>query len=384
MRLTNSDLAQLIEWRRALHRLPELSGHEHDTAATVAATLAPLHPDRILTGLGGHGVAAIFDSGTPGPSVMIRAELDALPITELSDIPHKSIRPGIGHLCGHDGHMAILMGLARLLSRRRPERGRVILLFQPAEEDGSGAAAVIADPRWPEVAPDWAFSLHNYPGIPLGHALLASGPVNCASCGMRIQLVGKTSHASVPEAGLTPAPAIATLIPALTALGPGGPVTDGAYRLVTITHAHVGEPTFGIAPGMGEVWVTLRTVRDDQMAALWAAATTLAADAAARDGLKLTITRHDDFAASINDPDATDHLRAAHLATGLPAFAAPLPMRASEDFGRFGTAGAKSAMLYLGSGETQPMLHNPDFDFPDALIDPGTRLFHRVVTDILG
>jgi amidohydrolase len=384
MRLTNSDLAELTDWRRALHRLPELSGCEVETAATVAATLAPLNPDRILTGLGGHGVAAIFDSNTPGPSVMIRAELDALPIPEVTDVPHRSARPGIGHLCGHDGHMAILMGLARLMSRRRPAQGRAILLFQPAEEDGSGAAAVIADPRWTEIAPDWAFSLHNFPGIPLGHALLATGPVNCASCGMRIHLSGKTSHASVPEAGLSPAPAIAALMPGLTALGSGGPVTEDGYRLVTVTHARLGEAAFGIAPGEGEVWATLRTVRDDHMAALWAAATDLATQVAAASGLTLAITRHDDFAASINHPAATDHLRAAHLAAGLPAFDAALPMRASEDFGRFGAAGARAAMLYLGSGEAQPMLHNPDFDFPDALIDPGVRLFHRVVTDILG
>ena len=177
MFLTNQDVVELTEWRRTLHRMPELSGKEANTAREVAAFLSTTKPDRIVTELGGYGVAAIYEGSEPGPSVMLRAELDALPIEELSPIPHRSAIAGTAHLCGHDGHMATLAAVARGLGRQPPRKGRAILLFQPAEEDGSGAAAVLADPRFADITPDFAFALHNMPGIPFGRALLAEGPV---------------------------------------------------------------------------------------------------------------------------------------------------------------------------------------------------------------
>ncbi len=381
--LTNSDVADLTDWRRALHRLPEVSGQEEQTAATVVQALRGLRPDRIVTGLGGHGVAAVWQGAGDGPSVLFRAELDALPIEELSDAPHRSTITGKGHLCGHDGHMAILMGLARLVSRHPPKAGRVILMFQPAEEDGSGAAAVIADPNFADLRPDWAFSLHNMPGLAFGHTALTDGPVNCASLGLKIKLTGKTAHASLPETGISPALAVSRLIPALGGLGQGGTLHPD-YRLVTITHARLGEPAFGIAPGEAEIWVTLRTLTDDKMAALLEAAMSLA-KAEAQNGLTVSFTQHDDFAASVNDPDATARLRAALDALHMPHDIGDLPMRGSEDFGRFGAEpGTRGAMLFLGVGQTHPALHNPDYDFPDALIPIGARLFHRVLTDITG
>ncbi|MGB8813875.1 MAG: amidohydrolase [Paracoccaceae bacterium] len=380
--LTNADIVQLTDWRHALHRAPELSGHEENTARMVTAALAPTNPDQIITGLGGHGVAAIYQSPNPGPIVMIRAELDALPITELTNLAHSSQIPGHGHLCGHDGHMTILHGLARLLGRRRPATGRVILLFQPAEEDGSGAAAVIADPRFATLATDWAFALHNYPGLPFGHAMLAAGPANCASMGLKIGLTGKTAHASQPQTGLSPALAIATLIPALNALGQGGALAPD-YRLVTLTHARIGEPAFGIAPGYGELWATLRTLTDDGMAGLISAAETLARTTADAHGLSLSLGHHDHFHACFNHPQATAHLQHALQAERISLAPSTLPMRASEDFGRFG-ATAKSAMVFLGAGDTHPALHNPDYDYPDALTPIGIRIFLRVITDLLG
>lgn len=381
--LTNSDVAELTDWRRALHRLPEVSGQEAQTAATVVQALRGLRPDRIVTGLGGHGVAAVWEADSDGPTVLFRAELDALPIEELSDAPHRSTIAGKGHLCGHDGHMAILLGLARLVSRHPPRLGRVILMFQPAEEDGSGAAAVIADPNFAALSPDWAFSLHNMPGLPFGHTALTDGPVNCASLGLKIRLTGKTAHASLPETGTSPAQAIARLIPALSALGQGGPLHPD-YRLVTITHARLGEPAFGIAPGEAELWATLRTLTDDKMATLLDQATALASDEA-RNGLGIAFSQHDHFAASVNDPEATARLRAALDALHMPHDAGDLPMRGSEDFGRFGAEpGTKGAMLFLGVGQNHPALHNPDYDFPDALIPIGARLFHKVLTDLTG
>ncbi len=133
MFLTNSDMVELIELRHALHRAPEISGEERETAKAIVAFLAPSAPDRIVAELGGHGVAAIYDGAEPGPTVLIRCELDALPIEDLSGAPHASQVAGKGHLCGHDGHMATVAALSRGLGRQRPRRGRAILLFQPAE-----------------------------------------------------------------------------------------------------------------------------------------------------------------------------------------------------------------------------------------------------------
>jgi amidohydrolase len=327
-------------------------------------------------------VAAVYDSGRAGPTVLFRSELDALPIEELSGVPHGSTVPGKSHMCGHDGHMTILAALGRQFGQRRPARGRAVLMFQPAEETGNGAADVIADPRYGEIAPDFAFSLHNLPGTPLGHVRLKPGVVNCASRGMRIVLEGRTAHSSMPETGVSPMRALSRLMPALTDLSRAGFDSDD-FRLVTIGHCDMGEAVFGIAPGRAELWATLRTRRDDRMADLVAAAEALVREAAAADGLACDIDYHEIFVASLNDEEAAAHLRAALDAEGVPHDEAELPMRASEDFGRFGH-GARSAMFFLGSGEAHPQLHNPDYDFPDDLIPIGARVFMRVARDLLG
>lgn len=382
MTLTNQDVVELTAWRRKLHRHPEISNQEAVTAREVVSFLADTQPDRVLTGLGGHGVAAIYDSGRAGPTVMFRSELDALPIEELSGVAHASSIPGKSHMCGHDGHTAILAALGRQLGRARPARGRVVLMFQPAEETGNGAAGVVADPRFGEIAPDFAFSLHNLPGVPLGEVRLKPGVVNCASRGMRIVLDGKTAHSSMPETGVSPMHAVASLMPALPGLGRAS-FDDDDFRMVTVTHAAMGEAVFGIAPGRAEVWATLRTRRDDEMAQLSAAAEALATRIAAEHGLSCTIDYHEVFVASVNAPEAVEHLRRALDDEAVRHNEEALPMRASEDFGLFGSS-AKSAMFFLGAGERHPALHNPDYDFPDDLIPVGARVFMRAARNLLG
>ena len=382
MFLTNHDMVDLIDFRHQLHRHPEISGEEEETARRVAHLLGAMKPARILTGLGGHGVAAVFDGAEPGPTLLFRSEIDALPIEEKTHVAHTSTVPGKGHLCGHDGHSTILLALGLGLSRAAPKRGRVVLLFQPAEENGAGAAAVIADSRFAEIRPDFAFSLHNLPGLALGRVALTDGPVNCASRGMKIKLSGKTAHASQPETGLSPMAAMASLMPALTALSRSAP-PDRGFRLATVTHAALGERAFGIAPGDGEIWVTLRTLVDDSMAELCAEAEALARRAADAEGLDLDIAYDDIFLHCENAPEAVAHLARALDAEGVGHDKGSLPMRASEDFGRF-RAVAPSAMFFLGSGENHPALHNPDYDFPDELIAIGARVFMRVVRDLLG
>ena len=383
--LTNSDLVELTEFRRALHRNPEVSGEEAETARTIVAALQPMSPTQVLTGLGGHGVAAVFDSGRDGPTVLFRAELDALPIAERNDsIAWLSEVPGKSHVCGHDGHMTMLLALGRLIARKPVARGRVVLMFQPAEEDGSGARAVVADPAYQDIKPDWAFAIHNEPGTPFGFVAARVGLMNCASLGLKIALSGKTAHAADPQDGISPALAVAKLIPALDALGngDGGPRNDD-FRLVTVTHASMGEPTFGIAPSDAQIFATLRTAGDEGLEQLETAARKLACEVADEFGLSVALEIHDHFAASVNDPEAYAVATQAMTAIGVPHGEENVPMRASEDFGVFGW-GAKAAMLCLGPGEDQAALHNPDYDFPDDLIPVGCAIFERIARDLLG
>ena len=378
--LTDPQITYLTELRQGLHRRPEVSGEESETAKRIECELERLGADRIWRHLGGHGVAAEFVGKAPGPTVLLRCELDALPIREISDKAYRSEIEGKGHLCGHDGHMVSMLGVGMHL-RTRPERGRVILLFQPAEETGAGAQAVISDPRWSELRPDFAFAYHNVPGRPLGEVGLRPGPANCASRGMQVILEGKSSQAAVPEEGIAPARVMADLMTALPELGSGQIGEDG-FSLATLTHVRLGEPTFGIAPADGELRVTLRSMTNDRMEAMVADA--LAHVQSAADGLRVGVTWHDVFRAVVNDASATDIARRVCRSIGLRATEMVQPMRWSEDFGRFGDDGARAALLYIGAGEDHPQLHNPDYDFPDALISITTDLFCGIVDAVLG
>lgn len=380
--LSRTASAELVTLRLDLHRRPELSSEERETAARIAAELERCHPDELLTGLGTHGVAAVFDSGVEGPTVLFRCELDALPITEISTFGWRSEIEGKGHLCGHDGHMAILCGLAQQLAANRPARGRVVLLFQPAEETGAGAAEVIADPRFERIRPDFAFALHNLPGLPLGAVGVRSGPFTFASEGLAIRLSGRTSHAAQPEAGLSPAAVMGQLMEELPALPETLGHTSG-HSLVTLSHARLGEAAFGISPGEADVWVTIRAIDDNLQADLMREAEKLARRLAEADGLAVAFDHHENFAAGHNDEEAVSRIEAAAAALGAKRVEVGDPFRWSEDFGRFGSV-AKTGLFVLGSGEDHPRLHNPDFDFPDELIGPGIAMFEWITRDICG
>ncbi|WP_122073584.1 amidohydrolase [Pseudophaeobacter sp. EL27] len=384
--LSDTQFEDLQSLRRELHQMPEVSGEEVQTAARVVQELEHAGADRIWTGLGGHGVAAEFRGAQEGPTVMIRCELDALPIQEISQEPYRSQVEGKGHLCGHDGHMVMVLGVALAL-KKRPASGRVILLFQPAEETGAGAAGVINDPRWPELKPDFAFAYHNVPGRPLGELGLRRRVSNCASRGMKIRFSGKTSHAAAPEDGVSPAMVISDLMQCLPALGPGGKM-GADFALATLTHAQLGEASFGIAPGAGELRMTLRSQTDARMDQLVQEAEAQLAGALARTDeqggtVSASVTWHDVFLATVNEGSALDLAAQAAAKLGLAVNVMDQPMRWSEDFGRFGLDGAKAAMLFIGSGEAQPQLHNPNFDFPDVLTPIGVRVLIEIVAQLL-
>ncbi|WP_170358216.1 amidohydrolase [Ruegeria arenilitoris] len=380
--MTPDTRAQLTRLRHELHQSPELSGQEELTAARIADELRARGADQVLTGIGGHGVAGVFDSGQAGPTVAIRCELDGLPIQEQSEAAYASRISGKGHLCGHDGHMVMVLGVADHLNQNRPLQGRVVLIFQPAEETGRGAIAYRADPQFSEIAPDYLFSLHNLPGLTLGDVQLCEGPANCASRGMKVVLKGKTSHAAAPQDGISPAGALAALMPQMARLGSGGSL-DADFALTTVTHVNLGEPTFGVAPGRAELWVTLRTVADARMQSLIEEAEALVAQATLDQGLRYEITYEDVFEACVNARDAVDILSRSCSETDVPCEVTAYPQRFSEDFGQFGKD-AKAAMFWLGSGVGHPQLHNPDYDFPDALIPVGTGIFVAAIQQVLG
>ncbi len=376
-------VARLVTLRRELHAFPEVSGEEVGTAACLREFFVPCHPARLLDNLGGHGLAVVFDSPEPdrGPTVALRAELDALPIQETADHDHASQRDGVAHLCGHDGHMAMLCGVALGLQERPLRRGRLVLLFQPAEETGEGARAVCADPRWQDLDADYVFALHNLPGYPLGHVLLRTGPFCAGSVGLVIRLEGRTSHAAYPEKGRSPANAMSRLLTELVTL-PLDLERAGVLALVTVVHARLGEVAFGTTPGEAEIMATLRSDDEAVLEDLQARAVALAGNVADEEGLRCALDWVDEFPVTENEDLAVAVADRAALAAGLSIDEPDeSPFRWSEDFGWF-TRQTSGAVIGVGSGENQPGLHAPDFDFPDELLPVGLRFWDALIEEL--
>ncbi|MGP1386548.1 MAG: amidohydrolase [Thainema sp.] len=380
--LSDCLLDQLIQFRQQIHQHPELSGQEQQTAQRVLDFINAYHPDEVVPNLGGNGCAVIYRGQQSGPTVLIRADMDALPIQETSAIAHCSHVPHTAHACGHDGHMAIVAGLAALLHQQPIGRGSVVLLFQPAEETGEGAAQVVASPVFQALQPDYVFALHNLPRYPLGQVVIRSGSFAAASTGVIVRFQGKTSHAAYPEHGRSPALAMAQLVQVITALPQQLQADLADFVLTTVVHARLGEIAFGTAPGQAEVMATLRSYRNDDMATLKAVVEQSAIALAAADQLEVSLEWVESFPATENDPAAVEILKTAIATCQADWIEAETPFRWSEDFGHF-TQRYPGALFGLGSGEQQPQLHNPDYDFPDALIQPGVQLFYQIIQTVL-
>lgn len=374
---TTPDVDRLIRFRRKLHAYPELSDHESQTAERVRGWLEDAQPDEIVDGLGGHGVAAVFSGTDPGPTVLLRADLDGLPISERSRSAYRSRNDGVSHACGHDGHMTMVAAMAPLLSQHRPTRGRVILLFQPAEEIGAGACRVVEDPAFESIRPDMAFALHNLPGHPLGRVLIRPGTFAMGSVGMVVRLHGRTSHAAYPEEALSPAPAMAELIRDLGRLG-AGRRPEAGLCMATVIHARLGEIAFGTTPGEAVVMATLRSETEEGIEELQEAAIRRAREAATSHGLEIETEWRDPFPVTVNDGECVETVVELARSQGLQVETMDEPIRWSEDFGWF-LKGARGAMFGLGSGVDQPPLHAPDYDFPDELIEVGVRLWRGLL-----
>lgn len=378
------NLPDLVKLRQELHQHPELSGQETETARRIVEHLQTYIPDKIYTHLGGTGVAAVFNGlNTDGPTILFRAELDALPIADTNEeLNYSSVTDSISHKCGHDGHMAILTALGSLLHQQRPAKGKVILLYQPAEEIGAGAWAVLQDKRFEtEFKPDYVFALHNLPGKPMHQVVVREDVFAAASTGMIVELHGRSSHAAEPENGLNPGLAMSEIIVAFNhIIRQKDQFQD--LTLLTVIHARLGEVAFGTNPGFATVMATLRTYQPDDMNKLKELTRKQVEEIASNYNLTFSIRFTEEFPATVNHSEQVQTIRQAARAIELDVQEAVQPFRWSEDFGHF-TARYKGAFFGLGSGTEQPQLHHSDYDFPDELIPTGAAVFYGIVQHIL-
>jgi amidohydrolase len=379
-RLTTALHDELVKLRHQLHRQAEVSGKEEQTAETIEQFVRRWEPAQVITKMGGHGLAAVFEGCADGPTVLIRAELDGLPIDEELAIDHRSQHAGASHKCGHDGHMTMVAALAPLLHEKPVDRGRVVLLFQPAEEIGQGARWVLDDEKYKSLRPDYVFALHNLPGYGKGAIVVRRGVFAAGSVGLIVELQGATSHAAEPQEGKSPALAVAALIEQLSALPQFHTALYEAAK-VTVVHVKLGEVAFGTSPGMATVAATLRAYEQDVLARLkQCCVEKIQALAAAHD---LTV-RHrwtEEFPPTVNDDSCVERIERTARALDLPLRPREIPFPWSEDFGNF-TMAHKGAMFGLGSGVDQPALHHPTYDFPDALLAKGIAMFESIVRRI--
>ena len=384
-------LEKIIHLRHTLHQHPDLSMREsgtirflqnflrentsleiHEREGWFYALKKSSSPDKFRAGN--------KESGKPATtgSIAFRADLDALPIPESISLPYGSENAGVSHKCGHDGHCAVLCGLALELDACETDRD-IYLLFQPGEEIGAGAkrcTELIREKGITEI-----YAMHNLGGYPEGSLVYRRGLTQPASEGLRIRLTGKTSHASAPEKGNNPAMAIARIVQ--YALGVADSIESAAHntspmRLCTITGIRLGDGDFGISPGEGEVCMTLRAEVEAEMMAMEQSILSYAGKTAANAGLQMTCNIHDSFPETRNHDKSLDRLLEAARKAKIPAVSMQELWRASEDFGHYLKI-CPGAMVYIGNGEGYPPLHTAEYDFNDRILETAVDLFMGIV-----
>ncbi|MFT5452372.1 MAG: amidohydrolase, partial [Enterobacterales bacterium] len=368
--------------RRDIHKYPELSNQEIDTAKRIKSYFSTLNPSNVIEGIGGTGIAFEYVGSQEYPTLMLRCELDALPIQEINNFEYKSVNEHVSHKCGHDGHMAIISEVGRFLSQNELLNGRVILLFQPAEEIGTGAIDVVKDPLFASIVPDFTFALHNLPGKPLGEVYVKPGIFNFASQGIVIHLDGIESHAAHPEDGVSPALALCKIIQSLTDLPQIFGNLDGEYVSVTIISAQMGGANFGTSPGSATVMATLRTSSNDLMEKMYAKAELIINEIANYEKIQCTISSEDIFSTCTNTKLGYDMVMKSCNKAKVKCTTINEPYRWSEDFGRLLESAKEGAMFTIGSGIDSPQLHNPDYDFPDELISIANSVFIELIREV--
>lgn len=376
------DLKTVEKARKHLHQHPELSEQEEQTSKFIFDFLSEQAPKAHLTKLNCFGVLACFDSQKDGPSTLIRVDIDALPIQESNTFEHRSKFPGISHKCGHDGHTAIGLGLAMYLNAHSPKTGKVYIIFQPAEEVGRGALKILEQPEFKDLKFDFAYALHNLPGKEMGTIFWKDGVFTPNVFSWVFKFHGKTAHAAEPETGFNPSICIAKLLNKAEELSVNQPESDD-FLIIVPVHVTVGEKAYGISAGYGELHLTLRSWDKEKLEKTSQEFHEYVAKVCKEENLSFEEEKIEAFESNLNDSEATSILSKALSSGQLKSEKMSKPNRWGEDFGYF-THQLKGCMFGLGSGVNSPALHNPDYDFPDEILEPGIEMFAQIVNEING
>lgn len=355
---------EMTAWRRDLHAYPEFGFEETRTAAFVAQKLREFGLDEVVEGVGGTGVVGTLRRGQGSRTIALRADMDALRIAEQGDRPHRSRNPGVMHACGHDGHTSMLLGAAKMLAQEGGFDGTVRFLFQPAEEWGKGALAMLDDGLMQRFAFDEIYGIHNMPGLPVGHFETRPGAIMSAEDNFEIVLQGVGGHAARPHWGnevLVAACALVTSLQTIVArrLSP----TD--VGVVSVTEL-ITDGTRNALPGLARILGDARSFHPEVSATIERQMRIIAEGTALAHNVIANVTYTREFVPLLNDPALVDEAFAV-ARTILPLENARLaaePMTGSEDFAHF-LAHAPGCFVFLGNGTASAPLHNPGYDFND-------------------
>ena len=297
---------------------------------------------------------------------MFRCEMDAIKTDK-----------GFEHLCGHDGHMTIMLGLAKRLAAGRDFPGKVYLLFQPAEEIGEGAALMVKDIEKLGLVFDYSYALHNNPKYPLNSIIIHKGTYAAGSVGMELKFTGASSHAAFPEQAISPSDAIFSVMQEVKRINKEkNGFTD--FVLATVVNVEIGEANYGVTPGDGAIRLTLRSFVDGDLGKLCDEIEKFAQKKAGENGLRLAISYHDRFPATVNSSLANTNVIEAAEKTGLKILYAKEPTRGSDDFSFF-TIKSNGSFFDIGNGEGGADIHQPDYKFPDEILIPAVNLFSEII-----
>ncbi|GEO81906.1 amidohydrolase [Pararhodospirillum oryzae] len=364
--------AAMTHWRHALHAHPELAHQEHATAALVARVLGEAGL-AVTQGVGGTGVVAtVHGREAGGASLGLRADMDALAVREAASRPHASCQPGVMHACGHDGHVAMLLGAACHLARTRAFAGTVQCVFQPAEEGAGGADAMIADGLFERFPMERVFSLHTWPDLPAGAFAVHDGPVMAACDAFTVTIQGRGAHAAQPQRAVDPVLVAGHLITATQSLISRG--TDPfESAVVSITRVEAGQ-AFNVIPDTARLEGSMRCLSEGARERLRRDLARLVEQGAAAFGATASVSFRSVARVTANTPaEAALAARVAGEVVGPAQVARTLaPSMTAEDFGSF-LAHRPGAYVWLGqgAGEDPPALHQPTFDFNDAVLGLG-------------
>ena len=381
--------AHAVEMRHDLHRHPELGYQETYTSAFIQKELSRLNIDFKPGFAGGTGIVALIP-GSAAPSqkcVALRADIDALPITEATNLPYASTRPGFMHACGHDGHIAVLLGAAAILKENTHRfAGTIKLLFQPAEEGGCGAEKMSIEGALDNPKVDAIFGLHGWPGLKVGMVATRQGPLLAAVDGFSITITGRGGHAAAPQDAIDPIPCAAAIVQALQSII--SRETDPSDAAVlSVTQFNAGT-TFNVIPDKAELSGTIRALSKPRHSAIIASLERISRGIAAAHRCEAKFTYYGTTPVTANTPELADFVRdTATRALGSHAFVwAPKPAMWGEDFA-FYLERVPGCFFVLGvqphDRDSYPMLHNPSFDFTDAAVPVGIRMMTELAITFL-